>query len=85
MRNRLRGIVSERNAASWAVERSAGVSAPGLSILLAAGGDSYAPRTEGSSVVRDYRSKAALEQVQQLALRREGAVIASCRFLLLQS
>jgi hypothetical protein len=61
MRNRLEGIVSESGAARRAAKRSAGDSVPGLSILLTAGGDVNAPRTEGSLDYRDYRRQAALD------------------------
>jgi len=61
MRNGLKGIVSESSAAQWAVKRSAGDDVPGLSILLAAGGDVNAPRTEGSLVYRDCRRQAAMD------------------------
>jgi hypothetical protein len=61
MRTGLEGIVSESGVAPWAAKRSAGVSGPGLSILLTAGGDSIAPDAEGGLDLRDYRNQTALD------------------------
>ena len=84
MRNGLEGIVGESGDARRAAKRLAGDSVPGLSILLTAGGDVNASRTEGSLDLRDYRCQTALAKVQTIALRREEAAITTCRFLLLQ-
>jgi hypothetical protein len=54
MRDRLKGITSDCKTATGG-ERSAGVEASGLSIPAAAGGDLYAPHTEGGLDYRDYR------------------------------
>ena len=60
MRERLEGIVA-RTAAPERQAIGRRVRDTGLSILLVAGGDVYALRTEGSLTIRDYRTQAAVE------------------------
>jgi hypothetical protein len=57
----MEGRLAICEAAPKAAKRSAGVYGSGLSILLAAGGDSYAPVGEGGFDLRNHRTEVAVE------------------------
>jgi hypothetical protein len=83
MRKGWKGIVSESGTAPERLSDRPGLTAPAFQSCLPQEVMKYAPDTEGGLVFRDHRSKAALDQVQGLALVREGAAATNCRFLLL--
>ncbi len=76
--------MSESGTAHERLSDRPGFMAPAFQYYLPQEVIKYAPDTEGGLVFRDHRSKATLDKVQKLALKREEAADTNRRFLLLQ-